>query len=123
MPGFTAENFDLVAYHDLEGVPCFKLSLQVKDQEAADAGLDRLLGQPFAQVAGLGVAHEHGVDHVVDRAGADRVVGAVAHDETPRLVQERLGPVGGRPEQGPQRLGPALEAHLGASRPGEHLGL
>ena len=29
MPGHTAENVELVAYHDLDGRPCFKLALQV----------------------------------------------------------------------------------------------
>ena len=31
MAGFAAENFDLVAYHDLDATPCFKLALQVID--------------------------------------------------------------------------------------------
>lgn len=29
MAGFTGENFELVAYHDLDARPCFKLALQV----------------------------------------------------------------------------------------------
>ncbi len=42
------------------------------------------LGQALADVAGLGVAVEHRVDHVVDRAGADGVVGGVADDQASR---------------------------------------
>ncbi|HEX7097642.1 MAG TPA: hypothetical protein VF377_00260 [Acidimicrobiia bacterium] len=31
-PGYSGEGFELVAHHDLEGRPCFKLALQVVDE-------------------------------------------------------------------------------------------
>jgi hypothetical protein len=61
----------------------------------------------------LGVAVAHGVDHLVGRAGADRVVGGVAHDGEPGLLEEGTGPVVGGHEQRAERLGPALEGPLG----------
>ena len=45
--------------------------------------------QRLADLAGLGVAVEHGVDHLVVRAGAHRVVGGVAHHRAPRHVEQR----------------------------------
>ncbi len=51
-------------------------------------GVDGPLGQPVADLAGLGVAVEDGVDHLVDRAGADGVVGGVADHPLPGHVQK-----------------------------------
>ena len=74
------------------------------------------LGQALGDLGGLGVAVEDGVAHLVDRAGADGVVGAVADHLEPGPVEQRGRPVAGRQEQGRQRLGQPLEGPLGPSR-------
>ena len=72
------------------------------------------------RVAGLVVAVEDGVDHLVDRAGADRVVGAVADHLAARRRRGRAAAsasAGGN--RAPERLGQPLEADLGpGARPG-----
>ncbi len=46
-------------------------------------GRQGLVGQPLPDLAGLGVAVQDGVHHLVDRAGADRVVSGVADQGLP----------------------------------------
>src|SRR5664280_1388471 len=71
-----------------------------------------ILGQTLAEVAGLGVAVQHGVDDVVGRAGTDGVVGRVADDQPPRQIEERGRPRLGRQEERRERLGHLLECPL-----------
>ncbi len=68
-------------------------------------GAQGLLGQAIGDVTGLGVAVEHGVHHLVGRAGTDRVVGGVADHQCPRQVEERVRSGTRGEEQGAQRLG------------------
>ena len=72
--------------------------------------LQRPVGQPGADRPGLGVAVQHGVDHVVDGAGADGVVGGVAHHLLPGQVRAagRVSPR--RQEQGGTAARPAAPA-------------
>ena len=83
----------------------------------ADRGAQRVqcsIGEPLGDLRGLCKAVQHGVAHLVDRARADRVVGAVADDLEPRLVEQRRGPVVSGQEQRRQGLGQALERSLRA---------
>ena len=84
--------------------------------DRAGQGVDGPLDQPVGDVGGVGVAGQHGVDDLVDGAGAARVVGGVEHDLAPRPVEERLGPPAGWEEEGGEGLGQALERALGAGR-------
>ena len=81
----------------------------------ADRSGERVDGpfhQPVGDVDGVGVPGQHGVDDLVDRAGAAGVVGGVEHDLAPGPVEERPGPPAGREEQRGERLGHALERAL-----------
>ncbi len=75
----------------------------------------RLIGQGVADLAGFGVADQHLIGHRVGAAGTGRVVGAVGDQPLPGDVEQRRGrrPLLGWPEQGQQRLGPALHRSLG----------
>ena len=68
-------------------------------------GVDGPVGEAGADLGGLGVAVQDGVAHLVDRAGADRVVGGVADDLPPGLVAAAPRPALGGQEQRRQRLG------------------
>ena len=81
--------------------------------ERAGEGLGGPLGQSAGDGARLGVAMQDGIDHVVDRAGADRIVGGVAHHLLPGQAEQRVRPLRGRLEERGQRLGPPLEFALG----------
>ena len=81
-------------------------------QRAGEA-LDGAVGQTRSDGACLGVAVQHGVDDVVDRAGADGVVGGVAYHLEPGQLQQPVRVVGRRLEQRGQWLGPPLEFPLG----------
>ena len=74
------------------------------------------VGQAVGDLGGLGEAVQHGGADLVDRAGADRVVGAVAQDLQPGQVEEGLGPVLRREQQRRQGLGQPLEASARRSR-------
>ncbi len=76
----------------------------------------RLVGQPVTDLSGFGVAHEHGVDHLVHRTGARRVVGRVANGLLPGHLQQRPRPPLGRQVQSAVRLGPPLEGPFGPGR-------
>ena len=86
-------------------------------QRAGEA-LDGPVGQPVADGARLGVAMEDGVDDVVDRAGADGIVGGVAHHLEPGQVQQAVRVLLRGLEQRGQRLGPPLELAFGRARRG-----
>ena len=92
------------------------------DGQRAGEATHRPADQALADVTGLGVAVEDGVDHVVVGAGADRVVGGVADDLPPGQVEQGLGPVGGGGEQGGQRLGQPLQRALGHGGGHLHVG-
>ena len=66
--------------------------------------------RPSAIWRGLGVAVEDGVDHLVGRAGADRVVGGVADDLEPGHVEQAAGPARRRAGTGRTAARPAARA-------------
>ena len=78
-------------------------------------------GESFGDLPGLGVAVQHGVTHFVDRTRTDRVVGSVADDLEPRLVEQLAGPCLGWEEQRRQRLGEPFEAAFGRRRGATHV--
>jgi hypothetical protein len=77
---------------------------------------ERPFGHAVGDLTGLGVAVQHGVAHLVDRAGAHRVVGRVADDPQPGLVEQRRRPPLGRQEQRGEGLGHPFEGPLGPGR-------
>ena len=81
--------------------------------EGAGEGGERAVGDTLGDLPGLGVAVQHGVAHVVDRARADRVVGGVADHLAPGEVEERARPGVGVGEERGEGLGPALEGAFG----------
>ena len=58
------------------------------DADGGAQGLEGSLGEAVGDLGGLGEAVHDGVADLVDRAGADRVVGAVADHLEPRLVEQ-----------------------------------
>ncbi len=74
---------------------------------------DGAIGETVGNGARLGVAVQDGVDHIVDRAGTDRVVRRVADHFLPRQGQQLVWPWRGRSEEGGQRFGPPLQGALG----------
>ena len=113
---------DLVARHDELHDPGAGPGRHVDDGGArlgqrSRQGAERLSGQAVGDAVGLGVANEHGVDDLVDRAGTARVVGGVAHHLAPRQVQQSVRERLGRQVQGTEGLGEALQGTLGAAPP------
>ena len=82
-------------------------------------GRARRFDRPGAQALGdggrLGEAVEHGEGDVIDRAGADRVVGGVPDHRAPGQGELGAGPLVGRQPERAERFGLALEALLGAA--------
>ena len=70
---------------------------------------DRLTGDPHAYLTRFVVAVQDGIDHVVDGAGADRVVGAVADHLSPGEVQQLRGVRARGQEQCSEWLGTVLD--------------
>ena len=68
------------------------------------------------------IAVQHGIDDVVDRAGADGVVGRVAHNLAPSQVEQAGGVRPQRAEKSAAKgLGPALQLALGQRPPPLHV--
>ena len=76
----------------------------------------RPLTQSIGDPVGADEALAHRGRHLVDRAARDRVVGRVARQLEPRLVQQRTGPARRRKEQRAERLCQPLQCPLGARR-------
>ncbi len=81
--------------------------------QRAGEGLDGAVGQTRGDGTRLGVAVQHGVDDVIDRAGTDGVVGRIADHLEPGQLEQPVRVVGRRLEQGGQGLGPPLQFPLG----------
>ena len=83
--------------------------------QRAREGFDGAVGQAGGDRTRLGVPVQDGVHDVVDRAGADGVVGGVAHHLEPGQPQQAVRVLSGRLEQRGQGFGPALQFALGDS--------
>ena len=75
-------------------------------------GFHRPVGQAGGDGSGLGVPVQHGVDHIVHRAGADGVVRGIAHHLPPGQLQEARGVGRGWLEERGQGLGSPLQLTL-----------
>ena len=83
--------------------------------ERAGEGGECSLGEPFGDLAGLGEAVQHGIDDLVVRAGADRVMCGVANHLPPGDGKQRCWVALRRQEQRRQRLGDTFQRPLAAS--------
>ncbi len=81
----------------------------------------RALREAFGDLTRLREPVQHRVAHLVDRAGADRVVRRVADHLEPRFVEELFGPPVWGEQQRAQRLGQALERPLGGRSDTPHV--